>query len=409
MLNQLELQENTLRGFMVSVWVRIPLLRLCTYVFFLGLTFAFLLFLVHLIDTTTLQTNLQESLRILSQEGDYPDAINGMGFTQLDNFTDKLIYEFSALQLHASAMEAVIAPDYFRYWHGYSVYVTPLLACFEITQIRVICFVFFAVFVIYSCYIFYENFGLLASIILFISLNFPLNPLVRPWCLQFMSAPVAIFIGFICLNYLRKKHSSLIPWAFFIQGSIFAFIDFLTTPMECLGYLLIFQYLLINKETLNNQIRVLLLSIIFWCVGYFGTWSFKWFLSILYLGPEAMDTIVSQIIYRLNGQRGEIDGLALGLLSVAKNWKFYWLHSKGMSIVVAFLASIGILKLLWQNRKRYVLWLIPILISLIPIVWFFVIANHSYVHAFFTHRSLGVSFCAVLVAWMVCQKRVLLK
>ena len=76
-----------------------------------------------------------------------------------------------------------------------------------------------------------------------------------------------------------------------------------------------------------------------------------------------------------------------------------------MSIGIAFLASIGILKLLWQNRERYVLWLIPILISLIPIAWFFVIANHSYIHAFFTNRSLGVSLCAVLIAWMVCQKK----
>ena len=49
------------------------------------------------------------------------------------------------------------------------------------------------------------------------------------------------------------------------------------------------------------------------------------------------------------------------------------------------------------NRRKNVIDILPILvISIYPILWYIVLANHSYMHFWFTYRSLGVTVFAVL-------------
>lgn len=376
--------------------------RLFVFTLLLSAVYFLLLSGVHSLNFESIQNHLFNSLSVLSQEGLYP----GNSYRQQDNFTDEIIYAVSANQFNDSSIwNSVINPDYFRYWHGYSIYVTPLLVFFDINSIRIISYVVYALGTVYCCFLFWKNFGLSAAIVLLITFALPLNPVIRPLNLQFMSVPIAIFLGYALLDCCQRKNSLLTPWVFFAQGSFFVFIDFLTTPMECLGYMLIFNFLLVRDKPIYQQLMVLSLGAFYWFFGYFGTWIMKWIISMIYLGPDSLQIVLNQIFFRLSGNVEQGESLSVAM-TIFRNWKFYWFHSKGLSIVMGVFYVSGLLYLLIKHKKSVSTWLSLFLISLLPFVWYTILANHSYIHSWFTYRSLGVTVCCMLLIGLSLRNKV---
>lgn len=67
----------------------------------------------------------------------------------------------------------------------------------------------------------------------------------------------------------------------------------------------------------------------------------------------------------------------------------------GILIPIVYFISTGKTKPKLQFKPVYLAFA---LIILMPIVWFFLTANHSYIHAFYTYRILGMSVFAHLSA-----------
>ena len=251
--------------------------------------------------------------------------------------------------------------------------------------------------VLFCSYLFWKCFGYQYAVILFICLVFPINPLVRPLSLQLMSAPIAIFLSFAFLALVKKKEN-LIPWVFFFQGSFFCFIDFLTTPMECLGYLLLFRYLLIRKLSINEQIITLLTCVLFWAFGYFGTWLMKWGIAVIYLGLESFRVVLDQALFRTVGTVDNLNFFELIWRALASNWYAFWFYNKTICVIAGLVCLILLGRIAVFNQK--IQNLIPLFIGLIPFIWYIIFANHSYIHIFFTFRSLGVFCCGLMISYL---------
>lgn len=143
------------------------------YLFLSVIIGTILMIAVYLLPVSRMRENARKSLTIYELEGDYYQWAPGHESSQLDNFTDSLMlnnaiflgrdsviydamtnpyvtYDDLATQTECmiravgqDALEGTIN-DYARYWHGYLVWLKPMLMIYTIADIRVItmCFQF---------------------------------------------------------------------------------------------------------------------------------------------------------------------------------------------------------------------------------------------------------------------------
>lgn len=157
---------------------------------FAGVIVGFLLLLaVYQIPTKPIMDNVMESQDIFVKEGIYPMALP-VSFSQLDNYTDALILlesgfdgsgslsDKALLNYHYEKMEngsninpfytiidqnfgktkdGFLALLYPRYWHGYLIFMKPLLFLFNLHQIRWINLFLQSALAIYLLYLLYHT------------------------------------------------------------------------------------------------------------------------------------------------------------------------------------------------------------------------------------------------------------
>ena len=128
---------------------------------------AFCLWAVYLIPVENMQRNVEKSMDIFMEEGENPFVLNGYKGSSLDNYTDAIMLgsavygegdEPAAVRAMrvSRASGAADAPmesldmylenrgtegghtDYARYWHGYLVFLKPLLCFLDYVQIRIL-------------------------------------------------------------------------------------------------------------------------------------------------------------------------------------------------------------------------------------------------------------------------------
>lgn len=174
------------------------------------------------------------------------------------------------LELHDFVLGNVTtSQEYARYWHGFLVFLRPLLLVFNITQIRhLLLFVF-----------------ILLLVALFILISKKLNIAIAfiysaslliyhyfhvSYSLE--SAPIFITMMLSCiflLIYIEKIKN--IYLYLFIVGCISNFVDFLTVPLISLAmplYLYILYQQKNNQLDLKASLKLVLLSCLSWGVGY---------------------------------------------------------------------------------------------------------------------------------------------
>ena len=135
-------------------------------IIFISIVIGYLLLVgVYCIPTQKIDENLRESVKILDSEGDYPEKIKGYYDSRLDNWTDSImlltaayeddnsVYFFAVMNPRNSVFgkkpyvvyiqlykettkENLETTTYGRYWHGYLVFLKPLLYFFNLGEIR---------------------------------------------------------------------------------------------------------------------------------------------------------------------------------------------------------------------------------------------------------------------------------
>ncbi len=371
-----------------------------------------------------------ESADILVREGIYPESTTE-GHLGVDNFTvawmlniavhasgnpfvSSLLNEFSGpfdvdqvgrVKAWAEDPDGLERGAYSRYWHGYLIYLKPLLVFFDIRQIR---FLFQTIFVL-----------LVASAVI---------SLVRrlgdrgPFVAMALVFSYAVMHGFDAVTVLPMFPSFAISvigilWAlrarddrrsivrgFLLLGAFTVFFDMLDNPVLTAGMpAAIVLVRFIDVRSSKWLLTTLLLSMLAWCCAYGFVWAMKWILCTIVTGHDIIGEAIRQVGFR-SGVSGQ-EGRDLGIVSLTAILRNLRIRDVIIPVVLTLFLICAVLFVLRFVRGRRELagnaklWTgvgLFALVGVLPYLWYAVIGNHSALHSFFTYRDQIITVFALL-------------
>lgn len=425
-------------------------LKIIITYFVLILSFIVLLTVSCIFPSKYIKENVEQSSKTLSQEGNRlrTKIIGRDTIMEFDNYTDALmintaysidnktplyssfvarknyipeitekIYEDTSGELKSASKyehhnevgeledtvngEKLESFEYARYWHGYLTVLRPLLLIANLGQIRIIfTIVLFLLFIVFA-YLIYKKINLTVAAIFTMGLIS-----IEYFYLGFSMQGIFIFfITMISSIILLAKNGKMenLSIFFFAIGMLTNFFDFLTVPMVTYAIPMILYFLLKQKEEKVTVKNVLIDSIkygMFWGIGYGLTWIIKWILVDFIYNKDIVKTAIAQVFYRSTGTN-KIKFSE----SIKRNFE-YEAKFLPITIVITFIIidielAIGKLKIKTNkfNIKSYIIEILPYLIlGVMPIIWYSILKDHSYKHAFFTYRNILITnICANLL------------
>lgn len=383
---------------------------------------AFCLWAVYLIPVENMQRNVEKSMDIFMEEGENPFVLNGYKGSSLDNYTDAIMLGSAvygegdepavvrAMRV-SRASGAADAPmesldmylesrgtegghtDYARYWHGYLVLLKPLLCFLDYVQIRIL------------------NGILLIGMLSWIVLEFlkkkmwrgaaayllsvcSVFPMAIPFSLQFSTI---FYIGNIALLLVLKgnsiwKEKDRYLLLFEIVGMCTSYLDFLTYPLFTFGMPMV-MCLTLNKEySLKDKLCFFLKNGIAWGIGYTFMWAGKWLVGSLITGENLLTSVLGIASLRMSGQA--FNESLNRIMAILRNGYIYFNLA---GVILAAVVLVWVIVSVWKKRDALnVAELLPLgMAACMPVLWYFVMANHSYIHYWYTFRSLAVSVFAL--------------
>jgi hypothetical protein len=294
---------------------------------------------------------------------------------------------------HATVQNIPGTGSYARYWHGYMLYLRPLLLFFDYEGIRVVSsFVFFLLYTAAVCLLAKKTgwiyaMGLAGSMV-FVKIY------ILPMSLQFAGVFNLMFMAILAVLLLAGRQplaGAKMACLFLAIGSLTSFIDLLTAPLITLGVPLLVQLIVYNKQkeaSLAASFRMSLRISGLWLAGYGLTWVSKWIIGSIALNRNVIQEAVAAIFFRTQGN----DVYPLDRYRTLQLNLHGLLSSKELAVALLVLFSgLAIFVLLHRRcgpmRKHLVfLW-----VALYPYIWYSFTANHSQIHHWFTYRAQLVS------------------
>lgn len=275
--------------------------------------------------------------------------------------------------------------EYYRYWHGNMFLVKTLMLVFDYKNILIFLSVILIAFALLITYNLYKKNRLLA--LLFLISNLVCHVYVTFYCLEYIYMFLLSYImSLIAFKLIDKDESKII--CFFIIGGVLAnFFDFLTTEtlVFTLPFFIIFYFG--RNKSFKDSLKFFLKSLIAFLLGYSLMWILKWLILIIIYKQLPNDFLNTHI-----EERG------FSLVAVKKE-PFKSIYDNLKLIVPFCYLNNNLVILIIICYICYVIWLIIrkkidskgiilLLISIIPMLRYFVLYKHSIDHTFFTYRAL---------------------
>lgn len=416
---------------------------------FLVLTFleVFLLSAVSLIPRSAIRKHTQESAEYLLEKPVFYRVVKQDPASNIDHYADaillNILYHFDSAHpvtspLTASyyytethnenenlytAVTSNVTPtyDYFRYWHGSTIFIRPLLTILNIRQI----YIFFAIILAVLFIVLFTQLTksghticALAMSVALLSVSFWFIPMSLEyiWCFLIM------LIASILTIFLYQKKQEVSGLFFLLVGNITAYFDFLSTETITLLFPLALLLVLMQE---NNRLsdaktgfKIILSRSGCWGTGYLASWIAKWAITSIALKRNIFAQAISSASSRVNGDAGNLHGPALSINAFLRNITciFPFNFMKGYGYITAigvFVLLLMVYYLFRKNEKKnYIPWLFTVLYC-IPYIRFLTLANHAFLHYFFTYRAQFASiFCLCMifyygVDWKLVSKKFL--
>ena len=287
--------------------------------------------------------------------------------------------------------------EYARYWHGYLVFLRPLLLIFNLQQIRILLTGIFICLSIKLLSLIAKKLNMEIAIIFLLGLfgvEYFYMGLSLQGCFVFLITMISSI--FILEKYEKIKN---IPLVFFVIGMLTNFLDFLTVPLLTWGVPATLYFLLKQKNeeiTLKEEILLFIKIGISWILGYALTWAGKWILVDLIYNKGLIKTAIEQVLYR-SAKIENITGLDIIYYNV-----YYMIIPFCIWGIIIALQLVKRIKTKNKNTnkevdyKEIIKYRLPyIIIGLMPFVWYLVLKNHSCWHNFFTYRNLLLTIIAI--------------
>ncbi len=270
--------------------------------------------------------------------------------------------------------------EYARYWHGYLIIYRILLCFFNVTTIRIIFIFLFIALLAWLVYLIHKKIDIYAALIFLVAF-IGIDYINIGFALQSSSIFFVTILSSIYLLYRFGKIKNF-TILFLVIGSLASFVDLLTVPLITLGIPFTIFFLLKQKEedlTFKENIIWIIKLVLSWGIGYVITWVSKWIIVDIIYNRNIVQISIEQFLYRSTGT-------SIGYINVLmKNYSYI----KGYILIASTISLIYIIR----NAKNYmdkvdIVRIIPyITVTFMPIVWYFVLKQHSYQHVFFTYRN----------------------
>lgn len=280
---------------------------------------------------------------------------------------------------------------YGRYWHGSTFAMRFLLLLWDYSSLRILFYLLSSLLLAWVVASLYRRVGKAVALLFALALAF-VNCFMMQYSIQFLPVLAIALCATLWVVY-RVKEPRQMALLLFVTGSLTAFFDLLTCPVMTwglpLGVYLMKRHRHPNGSSWLRQLGTWTVASVMWAVGYGATWVSKWFIATLLTGENIIRDGAAQFAVRAGGQ---IDYSRLD--AVTNN-----LSLLPWSFVALSLTLLAILMLWRFNRKGIGTALLCLTSAVPPLLWFLVTADHSYLHNWFTYRSLSVCLMAVFFAF----------
>lgn len=365
---------------------------------------AILITLVYCIPVN--QTNAQKSIDSLEGEGWYPSATQLKSSLDtyfhsylpgvLDGATDGLMLEKATRQIEGNPLwEAMNMEGYTYYWHGYVVILRVLLLFMDYEQFRFLNCILQLMMMFFVAHFIWEKKGQRYALALLTS-YFLMMPMAMFLSLQFswifyIAMALSLLICYRHTWFTEKR----IPYIFVIAGMLTSFLDLLTYPLYTWAFPLLLLILLSEDgQKALNYVKTVVVSGLGWILGYAGMWFGKWALAGWIVHRNVIQEAWKEVLFRSGSE--ESLNLIARLEALYDNWKHYEypLYTALLAIWLTWFiykSLNGKTQIVRQEKNGAYL-----LITLSSFVWYFVLANHTLGHHFFTYRIWGMAITGIL-------------
>lgn len=373
-----------------------------------------------MIPRGAIESNFKSSVKIFTAEGVYPGKTSLDGSAAVDNFTDCYMHNVAYCADATHPVDAAmrnyrcrddanmivtmnhLAEDnmmdepfeYGKYWHGYQVFLRPLLTVMDYGKIRILNGIVLAILLIVVLSLMVRRLSVGVAICFVVSLIM-VHSGVIPWSLQFSTCYYITLVSIIALlgfKWLSATWHRLLL-CFFAIGAVTSYLDFFTTPVMTLGVPL--TVMVLKSEDLRRWRPVLALCVV-WFMGYSLMWASKWLMAYLLAGYNPLEQVNESIHLHSVGQEAEPIWVSwLKMMGLFKaRWSPFSLSGLMRWGLVAILTITALV--IPKGRPVFNRYAVLLLVAMLTPLWYFAVAHHSYTHFFITSRALIVCWFASL-------------
>ncbi|WP_029233434.1 hypothetical protein [Butyrivibrio sp. VCB2006] len=384
-----------------------------------------MLCLVYMLPTGKMKANVAAAYDLFMDERVYHDWSNDVEYTRLDGYTDMLMYGTASYPGEESVLNEALMNrhidmwyedgmdvafwstdsegeyrpiSYEVYWHGYLIWLKPLLLFMHPRNIRVLNMVLQFVLIGYLLQTLAMKFRGKYSLSV-VSGLIVINTVSTAMCLQYSSIFYISVIGMILVlkfpALTRGRHNFSL--FFLMSGILVAYFDFLTYPpialcMPLMMYLIMYNEGVNGVQSESNGVFAVLRAGIYWSVGYIGMWGSKWFLPLL-VGDNRLDYVLYELGYRSGVGKVSFVEVVVEKIKVLMIKPLMVYFAVCLLYLIVKLVMSVVRKQFVSLRRDYVLAMIMMMV--IPIAWYFVVREHS-LHTF-AYRELAGTIMAGMI------------
>ncbi len=293
--------------------------------------------------------------------------------------------------------------QYSRYWHGYLVWLKPLLEVFSwrtVLWIAGILQVLLMVGVVLTA-LRKQHPGVAVAVA---AGWLYMKPALILASIDIASAWVITCIALLVMLSMdeKLKEKQWYPEFFILTGMALAYFDFLTYPMAAFGFPLCAYFMMHGQElgSAFDRVKKAAYFAFCFCVGYVGLWGMKWVLADLFLRTGTIKSAVSSIVGWTEAINGNPRGMGFRriLMLNLTEYDSVW-YPIGLGALLLALVTLVMLCFLRGKKNRATGVLVQYLVVFaVPFAWFFVVQHHSGLHTAFTFRNFGIAVLAVAAA-----------
>lgn len=309
--------------------------------------------------------------------------------------------------------------NYTRYYHGGAVFVRLFHLFGDVNTVKTINFVIIILLLILNIVVLVlkKHYDIITALILSL---FCVKFQNIHMSLEYQSAFFVCFLMCPFFIYFEKIKDTHLLTLSVISGTMIAFFDFLTCEtITILIPLMLVVSIRAKEERLCSYKEVFLLLIkclIAWGLAYIGAFLLKWIVASFVTGENEFIIAFESFLERVNGKvllkekpKTIFSSVMANFSMLAPSAKRAY-SNKALIYVVAFLMIVFSLWYLARNkRQNKKVFVLLISLGVLPILRFFVLNNHSYLHCFFTYRALSSTIFSILMSAFLNMKNPFLR